>query len=67
MITWDDDFNGRVSKLISIHIAQRVDGLLDVQLTMIGGSSRRLCDGSVQDAHEVAEQMCANELPSVVV
>jgi hypothetical protein len=63
MITWKDDYNGWVGKLINIYIAQRADGMLDVTLSMLGGTTRQLCEGSVYDAHEVAELLCASELP----
>lgn len=63
MITWTDDFNGRLGKLIRIYIAQRADGMLDVTLSMVGGDSRQLCEGSIQDAHDVAAILCESELP----
>ena len=62
MITWKDDFNGWVGKLINVYIAQRADGMFDITLSMLGGTTRQLCEGSIRDAHDEAEIMCASEL-----
>lgn len=67
MITWKDNQTGHVGKLIRVYIAARIDGLFDVTIEMIGGSARRLCEGTIYDAHEIAEQLCANEMPSAHV
>ncbi len=65
MIYWTDKYNGRVGKLIKVYIIARIDGMFDIELTMIGGTARQLCGGTLEDAHDVAELLCADELPVV--
>lgn len=67
MITWKDNQTGWVGKLICVYIAARIDGMFDVTISMLGGSARQLCEGTIYDAHEVAERLCAEQLPSIHV
>lgn len=62
MISWNNDYEGHVGKLIRVIIHQRADGMHDVELVMIGGDLRQLCN-SLRDAHDIAELLCASEFP----
>ncbi len=63
MITWFNDYQGRVGKLIRVIVHQRADNMHDVEIEMIGGTARQLCE-TLQDAHDIAELLCAAEIPN---